>query len=353
MKSVSLEFSTWLNSVRDIIASTLLAASDKVRPRQLVPKQTATGREQSSFQLSQIASLPFGERVDWHEAREGRLVARFSAMDPIWNATTSNASGLVPLRRHMQGLGSLIIRLDQQWEGGAAIFEQLRLAYSLTEVSADTDINEDSFWCGHAADYEDVSSELAAKHLAGTIVFNLVWTAYEAAVEEASNRDLRNHPKGAAGRDLLRELFGHRPMPGLRSSLLDALELHPHDLKSIKGPEVKAALSTGCWASLAAEHLRRFRNASVHGDITLPEPEDWGRTSKYVVDQDPAIRRFGAHIRLTLLLIQALMIVAVRGRGMVLPSGKDAVERLTTLHLVGPRYDEPMLFEEASNDDDF
>ena len=76
-------------------------------------------------QSSQIALLPFGERVDWHEARAGRLVARFSAMDPIatkmgnhilrdWDsqlASTVELVGLTALQIKIPPIGDM--RADQ------------------------------------------------------------------------------------------------------------------------------------------------------------------------------------------------------------------------------------------------
>ncbi len=311
-------------------------------------------RTSPMFGVTEFAELPFAQQLDWRAAHEGRLAVRFSALDPVWNADASAPPVVRPLREHMRQVcyaaGELDNATPMDWH---PVFEQLRLAFSLNELSADTDIHQFTFMCRSAGEYEGAASEVAAKHLAGIIVFNLVWTAYEAAVETAGGKSLRHRPKGAFGRDLLCERFADRQIPILRQALLDAIEHHPHAVGSLPGVEVRAALRSGNWAALAAEHLRRFRNDAVHGKIRMPEPEDWGEGSAYKVDDDPRIKRFASHIRLTLILIQAMMMISLpRPEEDFWLSDREAVRHLKTLHLIYPDDGTDLLFEELAAPED-
>jgi hypothetical protein len=164
-----------------------------------------------------------------------------------------------------------------------------------------------NFMCGSAVDFDEAHSEVAAKYLAGVIVFNLVWGAYEWAIEIVSGPAARKRGKGARGRDLVYRVLGDRHFPYLRQATFRALELGRMKAAKFRTPEMQRFLAAGSLAGIGAEYLREFRNALVHGSLRKPEPEDWGEKSEYRADDDPDIIQFHANTRLTLLLIQILM----------------------------------------------
>jgi hypothetical protein len=230
-----------------------------------------------------------------------------TALDPIW-LSGGSGDGLVDLRLHVTRLcfvaDELRVRCnDERW---GAVSENLHLAASLRNLQADTDLTGDNYLCGAAADYDEALSILSERHLAGIIVFNLCWSAYEGAVDLASNVTRGRQPKGALGRDILRAHHGDAHFPWLRRCLLASMDFVGPG--AFDTPETRAMIGNGMLAAVAGELLRSFRNDVAHGTLPRPEPEDWGRMSEYRVDQDPAILKFHHHIRLLLVLIQMMML---------------------------------------------
>lgn len=104
---------------------------------------------------------------------------------------------LRPFRQHIKRLFQAIAikhvreRLasgdpEVSWE--ATLFS-LQMAASLEDASANTAYVDDSdaiVYCGSAWDFEELSSEIAAKYVAGLSIFNFLWSAYENAVKAAA-----------------------------------------------------------------------------------------------------------------------------------------------------------------------
>jgi hypothetical protein len=226
----------------------------------------------------------------------------YRATDPVWTEV-QGAGDLVDLREHVRRLCLAAREIAEfpQSDGWDDVAHHLRQAYALTDLFADTDIDGASMWCGPVADYEAVNGELAAKHLAATIVFTFVWTAWECLIESMSSGAVG---KGAKGRDLVASL-AKGGMPFLRSVIFSALALDHADV-NFGHRDMRRMLELASLPGIAAEYLRQFRNRVIHGDVQQPEPGDWGDGSAFQVDQDPHLRRFHTNTRLTLLLIQVL-----------------------------------------------
>jgi hypothetical protein len=220
----------------------------------------------------------------------------------------------------------------------------LRLAYSLTDLSADTNIDGAAFWCEPVADYEKRNSEITAKHLAATIVFTFVWTAYECAVETLKGG---KGPRGAQGRDLA-AARAKAHMPYLKI-LLDEVLAISRDQVEFSHPEMRRMLGLGSIPGVAGEYLRQFRNRLVHGDMPKPDPDESRDNEDNGVDAAPHLRRFHLNIRLTLLLIQILLIPDVE-EGDYLDNWLDepclARFSLERLHVAPPDGMDDMLFGE-------
>ncbi|MEA3017995.1 MAG: hypothetical protein QOI38_2717 [Sphingomonadales bacterium] len=254
--------------------------------------------------------LAGASRLDWRAFDDGKIRMRYSATDPVW-ADVEPDPFLVDLREHVRRLCVAAHEmathpLGDRWD---EVAHNLRLAYSLVDVFAETDVDGASMWCSPVADYESANGELTEKHLAATIVFTFVWTAYECAVEALAAPLSRRAGRGAKGRDLVAAVSMPH-LPFLRIVLLNAAEFD-RDSTDFSHPDMRRMLQRGSIPGIAGEHLRQFRNRLIHGDLPKPEPEDWGDRSEYVVDEDPHLRRFHANIRLVLLLLQTLAIDAV------------------------------------------
>ena len=228
---------------------------------------------------------------------------RYNATDAVWHDIEGDGF-LVPLREHVRRLCTACLEIAPEARRGDwdAVAHNLKLAYSLNDLSADTDIDGAGMWCSPVADYDSVDSEVTAKHLAATIVFTFVWSAYERAVATVCPSKIG---KGAKGRDMIVDLASCH-MPHLRDTLFDALELDRSGT-NFRHTDMRRMLKAGSVAGVAAEHLRQFRNRLIHGDMPRPEPGDWGDKSEYFPNRDCGLRRFHANIRLLLLLIQILV----------------------------------------------
>jgi hypothetical protein len=259
------------------------------------------------LQLEELLKLP-NVRINPSALSEGKVEVRYRALDPMWRDDAEEPEGMIRLRDHMMRLCSVADELSNRSasEGWHAVAENLHLAASLRDLAADTDVYGDSFMCSTAADYDEAHSEVAAKYLAGVTVFNLAWVAYESAVEMASGAVGVKHAKGARGRDLVFHIVGNGHFPYLREAVFAALDMSPRKRAALYTRDMRRMLAAGSLAGIAAEHLREFRNALVHGTLPKPMPEDWGKDSRYVPDDDPGIRQFHGNTRLTLLLIQIL-----------------------------------------------
>ena len=275
---------------------------------------------------------------------------RRNATDAVWDDAAGD-DGLVDLREHVRRLCMAVIELDQHPLGSGfdAVAHNLKLAYSLTAVSADTDIDGTSAWCRPAADYEAADEVLTEKYLAATIVFTFVWTAYERLVDASTKGPGGKGAKsgrGAKGRDLAARIVRGHP-PHLRRILLDALELDRGGIDFSEGG-MSGMLRLGSMPGMAAEHLRQFRNRMAHGDLRKPEPRDWGKGRKSPDHEDADLRRFRANVRLLLLIIQLLVASGLRKGSAIqawLEQPCDARQVLRTLHCIGDdrNIDEPEL----------
>ncbi len=269
---------------------------------------------------------------------------RSRALDPIWRERSEPVLTMVPLREHIIRLSSVVVELQSEqtahfgpWE---MVSENLRLAASLRDISADTDVDGNSYMCSSAAVFDEANSEVAEKYLAGVIVFNLIWIAYEGAVKMANEhfRCKKINGKGALGRVLLTDHFGDAHFPHLRNILYEASDILG-TLRLTSNANDKKLIASGSLASIGAEHLRKFRNAVTHGDLVKPLPKDWGEESKYSANDDPSIKQFHINSRLTLILIQILIRISLDqnyeiGSWVSEPQPADLL--LTQLHCILP-----------------
>ena len=338
----------WLRGARRLfrkfrweLADVLTAAA-----KQLAPEHRGAG----SLVLcpGEELKLPMLGRLDFDALRCGRVKVRYRALDPIWLDVPEHAGCMISLRNHVTRLCLASGELSHEALSGEwhAVQENLHLAASIKDISADTDIDSSSFMCSSVAEFDDANTEVAEKYLAGVIVFNLVWAAYESAVEMASKSFGLKQPRGARGRELLLQLVGDKHFPHLRSAVFDAVGLRNDRCADLSTGEMRRAIASQSMAGIGAEHLRQFRNAVTHGSITKPMPGDWGDKSEYSADQDLGIRQFHANTRLALLLIQILMRSALpqcTDLQAWLPESHPADLVLTQLHCVLPERSESEL----------
>lgn len=220
---------------------------------------------------------------------------------------------LAPFRDHIARLhhvlayadapGQLQGCKDQSW---SAVTYQLQMAASIQGVDADTgyvDLRGSSAYCEPAADYDAEQSRLASLYASALVIFNFVWSAYEAATKAGAGDFLPKEHTTFRARELmaLHETVAY-DLPAFRHVAENAHRrvLHVGDLEGDRG---KIDLYARGSAAQAAELVRLFRNHLAHGNDAPPVP-----------DQDHALCRtvrFYKVARLLLLLIQIIAIQAL------------------------------------------
>jgi hypothetical protein len=217
---------------------------------------------------------------------------------------------LRPLRDHMAVLLRAIVscgmeetlpgyaRGDEAWPG---VIYPLQMAASIEDVVADpsyVDDSDASFWCETAWNRDEEDRREASSYIAALTVFNFVWLAYEAAIEEAAGQRFSKDKVPVRGRKLL---LDHGAVVDRLPSLAFLYRLSRHFCKGAGCLEADVAEIEGKYrltgAAAAAELGRLFRNYIVHGDDPSPI---------YREPDAPALYRFYAVAKMLLVLIQAL-----------------------------------------------
>ncbi|MEM1049411.1 MAG: hypothetical protein AAGL24_24880 [Pseudomonadota bacterium] len=212
--------------------------------------------------------------------------------------------GLVFLEVHLCRLTSLFARIesstyDEIWNG---CYSNLHTAASIKGIDVNTDINDDSAWCGAASDYESAKSDVVGSFIAGRLTFEMVFHAYEVLGQSYCGQ-----LKSVTAQQISRKLIVHedyRPLLGFSHIVNEAIRLSPQGF-NLKTQDAHHAIAQGSWIGLGAENLRQFRNALVHGRLQAPEPLDWGKDAKDSTASDQS-EIFRSQIRLCLMLIQIM-----------------------------------------------
>jgi hypothetical protein len=254
-------------------------------------------------------------RIAYSES--GKPSLRYRAIDPADRYVQCGCDKddcwtrqLLPLRDHMVALFRAVVaagseeqfegfgRADDPWPG---VIYALQMAAALEDVFADpsyVDDSEAALWCRPAWDSDEEDREAASKYAAALIIFNFVWTAYEAAVETSA--------KGLYLKDKMpvraRRLFQAEPHLSADTAVFDVsyrvarqiCARLPAIKQSVEDIEKKFGLTS---AAAAAELVRLFRNYIVHGADPMP-----------VGSSRAACARFYSITRLLLLLIQLLVL---------------------------------------------
>lgn len=240
------------------------------------------------------------------DALQDQLRRQSEPFDALWGCQTrlSESAFLAPLRTHALRVLRLIASLSNlgqikaPWDG---VHHNLHQAFSLQSLGLYTDLYGDTQWCRPAYEYDKADSELKERFVAGQLVFQGAWNAFEIAGEALFSNG--KSPSTQAVRHRLER--SHQPILGLREALFDAFEKAKPHIRTTH-PAFKEAVASGSELSISAELLRQFRNDLLHGKIQSLEPRDWGEEAN---DKTCQIQTelFHAQIRLVLFLLQAII----------------------------------------------
>jgi len=269
------------------------------------------------------------------DALQGQLQRQSEPFDALWACRTEVSEGayLAPLRTHALRVLRLISSLSSMghfkppWDG---VHHNLHQALSLQSVGLYTDLDGDSQWCRPAYEYEKAVSEVKERFVAGQLVFQGAWNAFEIAGEALFSNG--KSPSTQAVRHKLER--SHQPLLGLREALFDAFEKAKPHIRTTH-PAFKEAVASRSELSISAELLRQFRNDLLHGKIQSLEPRDWGEESDDKTCQKQT-ELFHAQIRLVLFLLQAIIARVEQKYAVWLQEGDDVEELVFAVQIEIP-----------------
>ncbi|QIK42414.1 hypothetical protein [Pontivivens nitratireducens] len=256
---------------------------------------------------------------------QDQLRRQSEPFDALWACRTriSDGTHLAPLRTHALRVLRVVSSLSgggvsPAWDG---VYHNLHQALSLQSVGLYTDVFNESMMCSSARDYDNAVSDVKERFVAGQLVFQGAWNAFEIAGEALFLRGKK--PTSQAVRHKL-ERFGHQPIFGLNEAMFEA---HSRACTYINTQEkpFKEAIAAGSYLGISAELLRQFRNDILHGKIQSLEPRDWEASDDKTCHTQTEL--FHAQIRLVLFLLQAI-IARVEANHEVWFNEGDLVEEL-------------------------
>lgn len=236
-----------------------------------------------------------------------------------------------PLRDHIAALFRAVVccgmeellpsyhRADDHWPG---VTYSLTMAASIEDVFADPSFVHDSSasqYCGIAWDRDEEDRESASKYIAALTIFNFVWLAYEAAIEEVADGRFSSDRTPVRGRKIFQAEAGKIECASFSSLPFRAARHYCQGIEKLEADIAKIdAVYELEGAAAAAELGRLFRNYVVHGDDPMPL---YGE-----LDPRP-YARFYSMTSMLLQLIQALLLISLTsGNRMVAMSASN--ERL-------------------------
>jgi hypothetical protein len=243
---------------------------------------------------------------------QDQLRRQSEPFDALWGCRTkvSDDTYLIPLRNHALRVLWVVSSLSNgvgcspAWEG---VYYNLHQALSLQHIGLHTDVFNDSMMCGSASAYDDVISNMKERFVAGQLVFQGAWNAFEIAGEALFAHGKK--PTSQAVRHKL-ERFGHQPIFGLREAMFEAHSQACIYINTQERP-FKEAIASGSYLSISAELLRQFRNGILHGKIEsmTPHEYDYGACPDDPLSGTLAAQTelLHAQVRLVLFLLQAII----------------------------------------------
>ena len=245
----------------------------------------------------------------------------------LWSSRIrlSKNRSLDSLWAHTLRLLRILADLDCQgnsnkWE---AVYIHLHSAASIERIGVNSDIHGDGLYCNTAAEHDDAMSRVKSHFLAGALVFQCAWNAFENAGKALSKKE--NAASTQAIRHKLAE-GGYRPMYGFEKTVLDAHRTGNRYI-DVNHKAYRESIALGSYLCIAAEQLRQFRNGILHGEIQAMDPFGWDPDSKDQTHEDQT-ELFHTHIRLILFLLQEIVGRVESEHLMGWPNEGDRVEDL-------------------------
>lgn len=212
----------------------------------------------------------------------------------------------------------------------------LNIASGIESVTVNTSkYDNDIIYCSSACDFEEKRSELLSLLTTRLTVFNFVWGSFESVtkiflpekqrkmVVDPTIRFLKKHycsePTLAFYRDQLYTLYKYLENHGIYKKYCTEFRLKNRD--DLHG--------------LGLHVVRKIRNELAHGSPEMPLPDDWGeKASNLLPPEHRHLELVDTCTRILLFTIQMLLLVRVRGLGMIVKClfDEDGERIETTAH---------------------
>lgn len=242
---------------------------------------------------------------------QDQLRRQSEPFDALWACRTKVSDGiyLTPLKTHAVRVLRVVSSLSSgggsstAWDG---VYHNLHQALSLQHIGLHTDVFNDSMMCGSASAYDDVISNMKERFVAGQLVFQGAWNAFEIAGEALFANGRK--PTSQAVRHKL-ERFGHQQIFGLKEAMFEAHSQARVYINTQERP-FKEAIASGSYLGISAELLRQFRNGILHGKFGNLIPHEYVRYEFEDPKSGTLSRQtelLHAQIRLVLFLLQTII----------------------------------------------
>ena len=213
----------------------------------------------------------------------------------------------------------------------------LTIASGVESVKVNTTKHDyDIIYCGSACDYEEKRSELLSHLTTQLTIFNFVWGSFESVTKVFLPEKRRKIVVDPTIR-LLKRHYGSEPFLAFYGDQLGTLYRYLEDHKYYNRycKEFKLR-NVDDLPGLGLHVVRKIRNELAHGSAVMPRPDDWGeKATKLLPAEHRHLDLVNTCTRVILLTIQMLLLVHVRGTGMVveclLDEEGDRIE--STAHL--------------------
>ena len=278
--------------------------------------------------LQSLDSIGGQEMNNFEIVSQEQLEQQSGPFNELWSCRTNLSDGvyLAPLRDHALGVLRVVASLSNGgavntvWDG---VYHNLHQAISLESIGLYTDVHGEGLMCSSAYDHDMAFSRVKERFVAGQLVFQGAWNAFEASWQSLFSPGMS--PRINSVRHKLAN-GAHQPILGFKETMYDAHKTASKYI-DIKHAAYREAIAKGSDLGIAAELLRQFRNGILHGKIRSLEPWDWGPGSKDKTCEKQT-ELFHAQVRLILILLQAIIGRAEAKHELHWPNDGDLVEEL-------------------------
>ena len=251
---------------------------------------------------------------------------------------------LIDLQEHCFELKEFLGQWDQVPFLNAMAW--LDIAAGVESVKVTTAKHDDTLaYCGTAMAYEDKRSELLSNLTTRLIIFNFVWGSFETVAKVFLGIE-RYGVVDKTIKFLKQNYSPSRPIAGYKDTLYSLRKFIEEDATYEVRSDAFKLNDSDDLNGLGLNVVKDIRNDLAHGSAYLPRPDDWGEGKTNLQSSEHRhLKLIDTCTRIVLLTVQMVMLVHVRGKGIIVKClvDQDGDEKESTaeqaLHLIHLRAD--------------